>query len=212
MLGHPGHPVNSRTLTRSVDEERIMARMPSASDDPASIFDLLSALKSQYHAALAMLRQAVERCPEELWGDGGHANPYWHIAYHTLFFTHLYLQPNEEAFHPWEHHREEYQFLGSLPWPPHRVPKIEQPYMQAQVLEYWQVCEQMIDLAVDRLDLESPECGFWWYTMSKFEHQLMNIRHIQHHAAQLADRLRPAAGIGVDWVGAGNKRQTGEEE
>ena len=29
--------------------------------------------------------------------------------------------------------------------------------------------------------------------MSKLEHQLVNLRHIQHHAAQLADRLRSAA-------------------
>ena len=33
------------------------------------------------------------------------------------------------------------------------------------------------------------------------EHQLVNLRHIQHHAAQLADRLRTARDHGVRWVG-----------
>jgi hypothetical protein len=42
--------------------------------------------------------------------------------------------------------------------------------------------------------------GFSWYRMSKLEHQFVNLRHIQHHAAQLADRLRSAAGVGIKWV------------
>ena len=54
---------------------------------------------------------------------------------------------------------------------------------------------------MDALDLDSTESGFSWYRMSKLEHQLVNIRHIQHHGAQLADRLRSAADIGIRWVG-----------
>src|SRR5690242_11533301 len=52
-------------------------------------------LKNQYHAALAMLREGVERCPAEEWSDTRHKNAFWQLAYHTLFFTHLYLQQNE---------------------------------------------------------------------------------------------------------------------
>jgi hypothetical protein len=37
--------------------------------------------------------------------------------------------------------------------------------------------------------------------MSKLEHQLVNLRHIQHHTGQLADRLRQAADRGLRWVG-----------
>jgi|TARA_B100001964_G_C14207214_1_gene588714 hypothetical protein len=53
---------------------------------------------------------------------------------------------------------------------------------------------------VDGLDLNAEDCGFWWYDESKFEHQLVNIRHLQHHTGQLADRLRRAADRGVDWI------------
>ena len=162
-----------------------------------------SALKSQYHAGLGMLRQAIDRCPERLWTGDEHASPFWHIAYHTLFYTHLYLQPEESAFRPWEHHREEYQFMGRLPWPPHRPPDIDVPYTKTQILQYWQICEEMVDATVDGLDLNAAECGFWWYSMPKFEHQLVNIRHLQHHTAQLSDRLRSAADIGIDWLSAG---------
>ncbi len=162
-----------------------------------------SALKSQYHAALAMLKQAIDLCPDELWTADGHPSQFWQIGYHTLFFTHLYLQPNLEAFKPWEFHREEYQFLQQVPWPPHEPPKLAEPYSKSQVLDYWRICDAMIDADVDRLDLEAEDCGFSWYEMPKLHHQLMNVRHIQHHAAVLADRLPSDVAGSADWIGGG---------
>jgi DinB superfamily len=170
------------------------------------ISSLRSILKSQHYATLTMLRQAVERCPEGLWTDATHPNAFWHVAYHTLCCAHMYLHANHHAFQPWQKHRDEYQFMGRIPTPPHRPPRIGEPYTKAEVLEYLGVCEGFVDEAVDRMDLGAAECGFPWYTMSKLEHQFVSIRHIQHHAAQLADRLRAKAGVGVDWLGAGSPR------
>ena len=65
--------------------------------------------------------------------------------------------------------------------------------------------KQANNFARDMLDLDAPECGFWWYKMSKLEHQFVNIRHTQHHAAQLMDRLRQVAGVGIDWIGGGGE-------
>ncbi len=59
-----------------------------------------AALKGQYHAAMSMLRETIEKCPDEMWAGGDYAVPFWHVAYHTLFFTHLYLMPDEKAFQP----------------------------------------------------------------------------------------------------------------
>ncbi len=160
-----------------------------------------AALKCQYHAALAMLKQTIEQCPEALWVDGSCAVAFWRVAYHTLFFTHLYLQPNVEAFRPWEHHREEHEYLGPMPWAQNRQPKIGSPYSKSQLLEYWQVCDEMVDTAVDQLDLDARECGFPWYKLPKLDHQINNIRHVQHHAALLSGRLRLARGTDVGWVG-----------
>jgi DinB superfamily len=165
---------------------------------------LQTVLKSQYHAALAMLRQAIEACPEEMWLSKEHPNSFWQIAYHTLFFAHLYMQPNYAAFSPWEHHQSEAQHadgIGGTPDPNSNLPLIPAPYSKAEVLDYWNVCEQMVDKAIDVLDLQSSESGFDWYKMSKLEHQFVNIRHIQHHVAQLGDRLRSSANIGIKWVG-----------
>jgi len=149
-------------------------------------------LKSQYHAALAMLRDAIEQCPDAEWLSRDHKNAFWQVAYHVLFFAHLYLQQNETTFVLWsQHHGDDDGTRG-------------EPYSKAQVLEYWSFVDHAVDGAVDLLDLESPESGFSWYTMSKLEHQLVNIRHVQHHSAQLADRLRSAADIGITWVGSGS--------
>ena len=48
---------------------------------------LRSALKSQYHASLAMLREAIERCPPEEWLSTDHKNAFWQVSYHALFFA-----------------------------------------------------------------------------------------------------------------------------
>lgn len=152
---------------------------------------LRSALKSQYHASLAMLRDAVARCPADEWTSPAHKNAFWQLAYHTLFFTHLYLQRDESTFERWAHHRG----------PDDGTER--EPYSQAEVLDYWAFCDRLVDDAVDALDLDSPESGFRWYRMSKLEHQFVTLRHIQHHAAQLADRLRSAADLGTRWVASG---------
>jgi hypothetical protein len=163
--------------------------------------DLRSILKSQYHAAIEMLGKAVQLCPDDLWLSSEHPNAFWHVAYHTLFVTHMYLQSSVEAFRPWEQHRDTYQFLGPVPGNPQLDPKIGEPYSKAQILEYLQLCKAAIDGAVNGLDLAAKDSGFPWYKMSKLEHQLVNLRHLQHHTAQLADRLRRSAGLGVGWVG-----------
>lgn len=162
--------------------------------------DTKTTIQSQYLAALAMLRQTIEDCPDALWTADGPENAYWHVAYHTLFFTHLYLQESEKAFTPWEKHIEEYQFLGPLPWPPHDLPKIGEPYSKEDMLAYHGVCVHEVAARVPETDL-TAESGFFWLEFGKLELQFYNIRHIQHHAGQLSDRLRNEAGIGLGWVG-----------
>jgi len=166
-------------------------------------------LKSQYHASLAMLRNAVEQCPDELWYDATPTNAFWQLAYHTMFFAHFYLQPNDAAFRPWPGHQGNVQHSDGIAGPADprsTLPLIPAPYSKAQVLAYGEFCDALLDDAVDALDLESASSGFSWYAMPKLEHQLVNIRHIQHHAAQLADRLRARLDIGVRWVGGSRVR------
>jgi hypothetical protein len=153
-------------------------------------------LKSQYHASLAMLREAIELCPTGLWTSDAYTNPFWQVAYHALYYTHLYLQPDEHGFAPWEHHRPDHHRFG--PRPASAGPLV--PYAAAELSDYGRHCDALVDSAVDRLDLTAASSGFSNYPMPKLEHQLVNLRHIHHHTGQLADRLRQVAGKGIAWV------------
>ncbi len=155
-----------------------------------------SALKSQYHGALVMLRSALETCPDARWESGIPPRQFWRLAYHTLFYAHLYLELNEQDFQPWSEHRDEVES-------DQQREKIDAvPYSKIELLEYWELVDQRVDSQIDRMDLTSPDCGIPWYKMPKLDHQIMNIRHIQEHAGQLRDRLLEA-GVDQSWVGAG---------
>lgn len=156
--------------------------------------DIRAALKGQYGAGLAMLRLTVERCPDEIWVSGQHPRTYWRIAFHAIFFTHLYLQPNEEAFRRWEKHRDNTDVLWA-------TPDVVEPYSRADLLGYIDEVRASVAATVDALDLDSDETGFSWYpNMGKLDHQIMNVRHLQGHVGQLSEILM-AHGIDTDWVG-----------
>jgi hypothetical protein len=155
--------------------------------------DIKPALKTQYHAALAMLRQAIEVCPDHLWTEGESPRSFWRIAYHALYYGHWYLQPNSEAFQRWELSRDG---AASL-WDP---PTDELIYTKDQLLSYCDLLDAAIDSGVDALDLDADNSGFDWYDMPKLDHQLVNLRHIQQHAGQLSERLM-AAGVETNWIG-----------
>lgn len=174
-------------------------------DSTSTLALLRPILKSQYRSSLAMLQDAVEKFPESHWlRTSDHPNAAWQIAYHTLFFLEYYAQRDEHNFAPWLTHGVETQVPDSIPGPPDpesKLPLIPDPFTIEQILSYCHHCNSMIDEWIDRMDLLSPNSGFHWYKISKLEHQLINIRHTQHGAAQLADRLRTIADLGVKWAG-----------
>ena len=157
-------------------------------------------LTSQYRAAMQMLRSAVEACPESLWTDGATKNRFWHVAYHAVFYADLYLTGSPEAFTPWEKGRADYHYLGRKPSPHHEEPKIGEPYTKAEILEYLDRVAASVAARVRQLPLDEPS-GFPWLPFRRLELHLYNVRHVQHHAGQLIDRIREKCGVGVGWVG-----------
>jgi hypothetical protein len=166
-----------------------------------SITEIKGVIRSQYLAALGMMREIVTQCPERLWHTAETKNQFWHIAYHALFYTHLYLNQSESDFAPWPKHRNEYESLGPLPWPPHRPPNIGEPYSRKDILEYLDYCRDEMITKVANLELAGSS-GFSWLPFSKLELQFYNIRHLQHHVGELAERLGTQASIDIAWVGS----------
>lgn len=159
-------------------------------------------ITSQYMAALEMLAQAITQCPAQLWADSVDQNQFWHVAYHALFYTHLYLQPTEDDFRPWKKHLAGLQSFDNLPDLMEANTNNELPFSKGDLLAYIDFCRQVVRDRVPDTDLEA-ESGFDWIPFDKLQLQFYNIRHIQHHTGELYERLGTQAGIEVRWVGMG---------
>lgn len=167
--------------------------------------ELRAALEGQYGAGLAMLRQCIERCPSDLWTEAAWPRTYWRIAYHALFYTHYYLQPDYLGVPPWEKHDPEARLLWEDDENPN-TPRRAEPYRQDELLSYLDRIVDGLPSCLATLDLFAPESGFPWYKIPKLDHQLVNLRHLQGHVGQLSELLM-ARGIDVDWVGRRNTAQ-----
>jgi len=153
--------------------------------------DIPAILISQYLASLEMLKQTITRCPESIWNAASDKNKFWQVAYHALFFTHLYVADSEAAFIPWIKHRDGYEDF--------QVPQMSEPYDRDTVLEYLAFCQQQVAGRVARLNLEE---GFDGRPYTKLELQIYSIRHIMQHTGELMERVGTRADAQIDWVGS----------
>lgn len=174
--------------------------------------DIKTTLKEQYHAGLAMLAQCVERCPDDLWispsrtdGDGDRivTRSFWRIAFHSVYFTHLYLGQTIDDFVPWPGRRRGYfEEMWRQPWDiePYEFPEEAEPTTRKDILDYIAWVHSVLDPTIDGLDLDSDESGIPWYkNFSKLSHELLTLRHLQGHVGQLSELLM-ARGIDTDWI------------
>jgi len=153
-------------------------------------------IKSQYFASLEMLRQVILECPDSLWISTTFSNPFWNTVFHVLFYTHLYLQPREEDFVPWNKHKDEYVSLGAS----EEGEGGGEPYSKEELLTYLGLIWEQVEEQVSCMDLEA-ESGFNWLPFDKLELQFYNIRHVQQHTGELSERLGSQGDYEVRWVG-----------
>ena len=147
--------------------------------------DIKQVIQSQYLAALAMLKEAIEKCPENIWYDTNLKFKYWSKAYHTVFFAHLYLQDAEKDFVEWEKHHD---------------PDGDVPFTKDEVLEYLAFTEKQVTERVPASNLDA-DSGFHWYPVNKLEMHFINIRHIQQHAGEMYECLGIRDNIELGWKG-----------
>lgn len=158
----------------------------------------------QFAAAIQMLRSALESCPDHLWDDRSEGSPFWHLAYHALFYIDLYLSDDEKTFQPRDFHEHNAQLLpGDYREYAGIVGTPEKAFRKDQLLDYAGHCLQKCTEAFEKLTEERAleRCGFWWYQLNVGEFLLNNLRHAQHHTGQLMLILRRRAGIGLEWLG-----------
>ena len=154
---------------------------------------LKTILTGQFEAALCMLNECVQKCPQEHW-EGKIANgTFRQIVYHTLFFVDFYLSPSEAAFQLRDcHHRGGDERSSEAP---------SAGLTKDETLSYLAVCRQK---ALETLASEAPESlqresGFSWLPFSHGELHLYNLRHVQHHTGQMSAYLRRIVEDGERW-------------
>jgi hypothetical protein len=157
------------------------------------------ALESQFVAALDMLENAIRACPDRVWNDGATpvARRFWYLVFHTLFWLDFYLSGSEAGFAPPEPFT-----LGEMD-PAGIYP--ERAYARSELLAYLAHGRKKLHRALASLAEADAtgRCGFQAREMSVLELHLYNLRHVQHHVAQLNFVLRERTDSAPGWVGRG---------
>jgi DinB superfamily len=149
------------------------------------------AISNQFGAALQMLENAIMMCPEEHWDT---SLDFWYRAYHCIFWTDYYLATEPERFEP----PAPFTFSEFDP----TGKKRDNVYTKATLLSYLDYCRQKASTLIAGLTAEKLN-DRWvneYKNYSLLEMFFYNIRHIQHHAAQLNLLLRQTINQSPKWV------------
>lgn len=159
-------------------------------------------LAHQYEASLSTLHLAIASCPAVRWHQPVVNLLFCQAAFHVTFFADVYLQPSDDP-----------QALKAQPFHVEHQGEFrdyEEMKDRAQVLTYEQLFVQRYllfvrekarrTLASESAHILAGPSGFRRRSCSRAELHIYNIRHIQHHAAQLSLRLRQTDGIDIPWV------------
>lgn len=158
-------------------------------------------LWKQFGASIDMLKNAIMLCPEEYWNTN---KKLFYNAYHCLLFLDYYLTiPAPKIFSsplPFTIAASDGLIGDAID---DLIP--DRMYSRKELLDYLQAsrekCHQLIaGLTAEKLTerwIEQEEGG---RNYAVLELLLYNMRHVQHHAAQLNMLLRQGIKDAPDWV------------
>ena len=153
------------------------------------------AVAGQFGASLDMLEHAIEACPDALWTAGPPWQQFWYLASHTLWWLDYYLSGQPTTFEPPPPFgMEEADPAGVLP---------PRAYTREELLAYLAHGRSRCAAVLRALTDESAArpCGYPRKSFSALELHIYNLRHVQHHTAQLQLLLRQGGVEPPRWVG-----------
>jgi hypothetical protein len=146
-----------------------------------------TAIWRQFGAAIDMLENALNACPESAW------DKVWYVAYHTLFFLDLYLSESPDGF---------------APPPPFDAGELEpdilpsRMFTRDELLNYVahgrDKCRAVVMAMTEKR--ARNRCGIPWLDITGAELIFYNLRHVQHHTGQLNLLLRQNVDSAPGWV------------
>jgi hypothetical protein len=163
-----------------------------------------SLIWSQFGAAINMLENAMLVCPDKLWADRSQKPEFWYMVFHTLFFLDCYLSDSLELFiPPVPFTLDELDPAGLLP---------DRAYSKVELQTYLEHSRKKCRETIEALTggKAHKRCGFDWLDLGVAELLLYNMRHVQHHAAQLNLILRQNIDSAPRWVRKTKMKLNGE--
>ena len=159
-----------------------------------------SLIKSQFLAALNTLNQSIENCDDATWQAEHIDLKVNQVVFHTLYFTDLYLHQGLDGFKAQPFHLKSPDLFQNYE---EDLDQLQTNfYAKPKCIEYIEFCHQkthtMIDAETERTLYGAS--GFHWPPFTRAELHIYNIRHIQHHAAQLGIRHQLLGGQPLKWV------------
>lgn len=148
----------------------------------------------QFGAAIDMLERAIQVCPEHLWATGPEYQQFWYLSYHTLFFLDYNMHGNPDTYQPRPPFGlTELDPVGLLP---------ERVFTKEELLDYLVHCHKQCRIVTQSMTSTQGMsiCPYPERKMSHYEFLLYNMRHVQHHAAQLNLLLRQVVDDAPTWV------------
>ena len=151
----------------------------------------------QFGATIETLEGIIAACPDRLWTASSQRRwlEFWYLVFHTLFWLDYYLsQPIETYTPPPPFGLEEMDPAGVIP---------ERPYTKAELQAFLEhgrrKCRARI-AAMTEADARQPYVVSTGTRIDMAELLLYNMRHVQHHSAQLNLILRQQTDSATGWV------------
>lgn len=147
-------------------------------------------IAKQYEATLCTLNMCIDRCPEANWNSPVANYKFCQVVFHTLVYTDLYLGQDKESLYRQPFHQKNKPVFRDYEEFEDRAPVLL--YDRPWIKTYLQYCRNKASevVAGETVETLSARSGFHWLPFSRGELHVYNIRHIQHHSAQLMLRLR----------------------
>jgi hypothetical protein len=160
-------------------------------------------IANQMEAALCTLHVCIERCPDTTWDSPVVNYRFCQVAFHTLFYADFYLGYDEASFRQQPFHLDHPQFFGDYEEFEDREPVslYDKPSIHAYVAHCRAKAAQAITEETEE-SLRAP-ARFERRRCSRAELYVYNVRHIQHHAANLGLILRMFANGDIPWIASG---------
>ena len=152
-------------------------------------------LIKQYNKTMDMLSKVIQDYDIDLWSDDSeYKYPAWQIAYHALYYGNIYCAATEKSRMKWVKQRKNHHLLMKT-----KKQVFSEIYSKDDILEFLEFFRGHIEGYLEEL-LPDHDCWPNWYDENQLEFHINNIRHLQHHTAEMIERSDIIQTFSYVWI------------